>query len=122
MNRPELRAEERVPVSFAGTLRLGDTTTECVVQNMCSRGFLIRADRVLPVGKVVYFTCELYPGRVVQCTVQVRHVNAGCLGAKVTEMNEDDVAVCRRFLAEQVARNAQAVRADGPGAAVPVAR
>lgn len=108
MNRPELRAEERVPVSFAGTLRLGDTTTECVVQNMCSRGFLIKADRELPIGKVVDSTCELYPGRVVQCTVQVRHINAGCLGAKVTEMSEEDTAVCRRYITEQVARNAQA--------------
>jgi len=122
MNRPELRAEERVPVNFAGTLRLGDTTTECVVQNMCSRGFLIKADRELPVGRVVHFTCELYPGGVVECTVQVRHVNAGCLGARVTEMSEDDAAVCRRYLAEQVARNAQAINYDGPGAAVPVAR
>ena len=107
MNRPELRAEERVPVCFSGTLRLGEATTECVVQNMCSRGFLIKADRQLPVGKVVYFTCELYPGRVVQCTVQVRHINAGCLGAKVTEMSEGDAALCRQYIAEQVARNAQ---------------
>lgn len=102
MNAAELRSEPRVPVNFRGTLRLGDEDgVPCHIQNMCSRGFLIRAAQELPVGRVLHLTCELYPDRSVECTVQVRHVNRDCLGARVTEMSEADQLVCRKFLAEQ---------------------
>lgn len=100
MNTSELRAEPRVPVSFRGTLRLGDNAAPCHIQNMCSRGFLIRATEGLPVGRTLYLTCELYPEQSVECTVQVRHVNRDCLGARVMEMSEAHQLLCRRFLAE----------------------
>ena len=89
MNSPEQRSEARVPVSFSGTLRIGDeTAVACHIQNMCSRGFLIRAASDLPVGRMVQLTCQLYPDRAVECIVQVRHVNRECLGARVTEMSD----------------------------------
>jgi hypothetical protein len=106
MNQPELRNEPRVPVSFRGTLTLGEKSAACHVQNMCSRGFLIRAAKELPVGQLVHLTCELYPDRWIECNVQVRHVNRECLGAKVTEMNEEARALCRRYLQEQSGRQA----------------
>ena len=102
MDKPELRSEPRVPVSFRGTLRVGaENAVACHIQNMCSRGFLIRAEKALPVGRTVHLTCELYPDAGVECTVQVRHVNRGCLGAKVIEMSEEHRTLCRKFLAEQ---------------------
>ena len=102
MDKPELRSEPRVPVSFRGTLRLGtDDAVPCHIQNMCTRGFLIRAAKELPLGRTLHLTCELYPDARVECTVQVRHVNRDCLGAKVTEMSEAHRILCRRFLAEQ---------------------
>lgn len=102
MNKPEQRSEPRVPVSFHGTLRVGEEPpVSCHIQNMCSRGFLIRASADLPIGRTVYLTCQLYPDRCVECTVQIRHVNRDCLGARVTEMSEADRLVCRAFLAEQ---------------------
>ncbi len=104
MERPELRADLRVSVSCRGTLRLGDTITPCLIQNMCHRGFLIKASEDLPVGKVVHLTCELEPGATVECKVQVRHVNRQCLGAKVIEISEECRALCRRFLEAQSAR------------------
>jgi hypothetical protein len=101
MNKTELRSEPRVPVSFRGTLRIGvNDAVPCHIQNMCSRGFLIRATEGLPIGRLLHLTCELYPERRVECTVQVRHVNRDCLGAKVMEMSEDDQSLCRTFLAE----------------------
>ena len=102
MDQPELRSEPRIPVSFPGTLRAGaENAVPCRIQNMCSRGFLIRAAQELPVGRLVHLTCELYPDARVECTVQVRHVNRDCLGAKVTEMSEEHQMLCRKFLAEQ---------------------
>jgi hypothetical protein len=102
----ELRTDPRVPVSFAGTLTLDGTSVACVIQNMCTRGFLIKADVGLPIGYHVHLCCELYPERSVECTVQVRHVNRVCLGAKVIEIGDDERRLCLQFLEEQRARMA----------------
>jgi hypothetical protein len=104
MDRPELRSEPRVAVSYSGTLTRGGVSTPCIVQNMCSRGFLIRHATDLPVGQSLHLKCDLYPARSVECTVQVRHINALYLGARVLEMSDSDRAVCQRFLEEQRAR------------------
>ena len=97
----ELRTEPRVAADFPATLTLGDTSMPCTIRNVCGRGFLIEADRMLPVGDAVRLTCEFYPGRPVACTVQVRHVNAGRLGALVVEMDDAGRAMWRRYLEEQ---------------------
>ncbi len=101
MQRPELRAEPRVSVNFRGTLTLGNTSTPCQIQNMCSRGFLIKSKKELPVGQSLHLRCELFPAQFIECTVQVRHVNADCLGARVIEMSDDAKALCQRFLEKQ---------------------
>jgi hypothetical protein len=105
MQQPELRAEPRVPVNFPGSLTLGVTSTPCLIQNMCSRGFLIQHSKALPVGQSVRLRCELYPAQFIECTVQVRHVNARSLGARVIEIGDDAKALCQRFLEEQRAAN-----------------
>lgn len=116
MSRPDLRAEPRISVSCRGTLRLGETSAPCFIQNMCSRGFLIRSSKDLPVGKVLHLRCELYPERTVECKVEVRHVNRECLGARVLEISEDGRILCRQFLEEQ-----HALRTQAPGAAIAAA-
>lgn len=99
----EMRAEPRIPVLCHGTLSVGDTYEPCLIQNMCSRGFLIKAHQGLPLGHCIRLSCELGPERCIECTVQIRHVNRECLGAKVVEISATDKLVCERFLAEQVA-------------------
>ena len=101
MNKPELRAELRIAVSCNGTLTLGDHSAPCLIQNMCSRGFLIKYTKELPVGQKLHLRCELYPERAVECTVQVRHVNRECLGARVVEISDDGELLCRKFLEER---------------------
>src|SRR4029077_12531035 len=100
MLQPELRSEPRVPVSYGGTLTVGGVSTPGVVQNMCSRGFLIRHATDLPVGHSLHLKCDLYPARSVECTVEVRHINPRVLGALVTQMSDEDRRVCLRFLEE----------------------
>jgi PilZ domain-containing protein len=100
MNQTEKRSEPRIPVNYSGTLTSNGVSMPCVVQNMCSRGFLIRHSRELPVGQSLHLKCDLYPTRSVECTVQVRHVNSQVLGALVTQMSEEDRRVCLRFLEE----------------------
>jgi hypothetical protein len=100
----ERRRDIRIAVTRQGTLRLGDTSTHCVIRNICSRGFLIHSKHDLPVGKLARLTCELYPEESIECTVQVRHVNAGCLGALVVDITAEARALCTRFLEEQTVR------------------
>ena len=100
MQKPEQRAEPRIAVTFNGTLTLNGVSMPCTVQNMCSRGFLIKHSNELPVGQALHLTCDL-PARSVECTVQVRHVNPHLLGARVTEMSEEDRRACLRFLEER---------------------
>jgi hypothetical protein len=76
---------------------------------MCGRGFLIKFAPGLAVGKVVHLSCDLAPEGTVECKVQVRHVNADCLGARVIEMSDEARQVCRRYLDAQAGRH-------GPGA------
>jgi hypothetical protein len=109
MNQSELRAEPRVPVSFTGILTLGGKSAACLIQNMCSRGFLIKSSKELPVGQLVHLTCQLSPETCIECEVQVRHVNRDCLGAKVIAMSDEGRTICRRYLQELVdAREAAA--------------
>jgi len=107
MNPAEQRAEPRISVSCRGTLTLGEKSAPCLIQNMCSRGFLIKFTNELPVGQLLQLKCELDPERIVECKVQVRHVNRECLGARVVEISDDGMILCRRFLEEQV--NARSV-------------
>ena len=100
MQNPEKRAEPRVAVTFSGILTQDGVARPCVVQNMCSRGFLIKDSKELPVGQSLHLKCDLYPTRSVECTVQVRHVNPHTLGARVTEMSEADRRICLQYLEE----------------------
>ena len=99
MNKTELRSEPRVPVSLHGTLKLGDISAPCFIQNMCSRGFLIRSANNLPVGHVMELTCHFPPDT--RCKVQVRHVNRELLGARVIEISDEAHAVFASFLKVQ---------------------
>jgi hypothetical protein len=110
MDQPEKRDETRVTAGFPGVLFHGETAAPCVIQNMCSRGFLIKHREGLPVGQVVRLKCELYPAQSVECTVQVRYVNADCLGARVIEIGDDSRTLCQRYLEEQRAAGGQAGR------------
>ena len=101
MTQPDLRTEARIAVSLPGILSLGDASAPCLVQNMCSRGFLIKYTKELPVGQILQLTCELDSERTVECKVQVRHVNRECLGARVIEISEDAMTLCHEFLEER---------------------
>ena len=101
MDQSEKRDEPRLAAGFAGMLFDGQTASPCYIQNMCSRGFLIKHSNDLPVGQALRLTCELYPDQAVECTVQVRHVNADCLGARVIEIGDDSRILCQRYLEEQ---------------------
>jgi hypothetical protein len=98
--RRERRAEQRLDVHLHGHLTLGDRRTRCLIVNMCSKGFLIKANKTVPVGQRLRLSVALYPDQSVECTVQVRHVNRDRIGARVMEMSSDDQVRCRQFMDE----------------------
>ena len=102
MQRPsERRAEQRVDVDLSGTLTFGETSCVCSIRNICRRGFLFEAMTGLPRGQVVQLAVHLYPDTLINCTVEIKHVNAQRLGAMVLEMADHDRVVCQQFMAEQ---------------------
>ena len=101
MSPTERRKERRLDVDVGATLFDGQTALPCRLLNMCSKGFLIGSDRRLPVGQAASLIVPLYPSRTIRCTVQIRHVNAERLGALITEISDEDQAVCSRFLKEK---------------------
>ena len=101
MSPAERRRERRLDVDIDATLIDGDTAVPCRLRNMCSKGFLIEADRRVPVGHAVALSVPLYASRTIRCTVQIRHVNAERMGALITGISGEDQSVCSAFLKEQ---------------------
>jgi len=104
----ERRAEQRIDVNLEGTLVSGDVTRQCLILNICSNGFLLKAEKDLPVGEVVRLNVNLRPHQAVTCTVQIKHVNADRRGAMVLEMSGADKTVYRTFVEEERALQMEA--------------
>jgi hypothetical protein len=73
---------------------------------MCEKGFLIESDDDLPLGGSIALVAPLPPGPDIHCTVQIRHVNKGRLGALVTEISDADRERCQAYLKERRASRA----------------
>ena len=100
----ERRAAARVDIDINATLIRGETRTPCRLLNMCEKGFLIEADDELPLGGSIALAVPLPPGPVIHCTVQIRHVNRGRLGALVIEMSDADRERVLAYLKERRAQ------------------
>ena len=100
----ERRAAQRVDIDVEATLSAGETRSSCRLRNMCEKGFLIEAQGALPVGGQIELVVPFPPGEPIHCTVQIRHVNSGRLGALVTRISDDDRGRCLAYLAERRAR------------------
>jgi hypothetical protein len=101
MKMRELRAEARVAVSRRGALSSGGDWFPCLVLDMSDSGMLLVSSRDVVVGQLLDFRCELYPGKALQCTIEVRHATEAGVGAKIREVDEKGAALVRLFLQEQ---------------------
>ena len=97
------RAEQRVPVNYRGTLMLEDASFPCLVEDMSKGGILVMSSREFPVGQVLGFKCELFPGKVLECKVEVRHVSDQTFGMQIVEIDEYGSQLCQLYLDEQYA-------------------
>jgi hypothetical protein len=103
MTSENLRAEPRVLIRHRGTLKSGDNSYPCLVEDMSQNGVLVMSSREFPVGEILEFRCELFPGKILDCKVEVRHVSDEAVGLKIIEIDENGIKLCQLFLEEQYA-------------------
>jgi hypothetical protein len=101
MRTQELRAEARISVRQRGTLSAGEEWFPCLVQDMSENGFLIMCNRELSAGQILEFRCELFPGRRLDCKIEVRHVGDTGVGTKIVEIDKRGTSLCQLFLQEK---------------------
>ena len=103
MRTQEMRAETRIPVSQRGTLNAAGMSYPCLVQDMSTKGFFIVSSREHSVGQALGFRCAFSPEKLLECKLEVRHVSDMGVGAKIVEIDEKGVNLCRLYLQEQYA-------------------
>ena len=111
MRSRDLRAEMRIPVNQKGALSSGDSLWfPCLIVDMSDSGILIMSNREIPVGQVLDYRCELFPGKFLECKLKVVHVDDTRLGTKIVEIDEKGMSLCKMFLEEQYAHKLDSVR------------
>jgi hypothetical protein len=102
MKADELRAEVRVPITHRGMLGAPNAWHPCMIQDFSSKGFLIICTLQLHVGDILELKCELYPKRVLQCKIEVRHIKDDCVGTRIVEVSDAGLKLCQQFIDEHV--------------------
>jgi len=82
-------------------LNSGDAWFPCMVLDMSDNGFSIICTKELSVGQVLQFRCELYPGKYLDCKIEIRHVTEEGMGTKIVEIDEKGMNLCQSYLQEQ---------------------
>jgi hypothetical protein len=101
MRTPDLRAEARIPVSQKGALNSGGKWFPCRVLDMSDSGLSIICTKQFPMGQLLEFRCELYPGRHLECKIEIRHTSAEFMGAKIVEIDKQGISLYQLFLQEE---------------------
>ena len=101
MKGRELRAEARLAVKEKASLSTGDGWFPCVVQDMSDSGFLILCGKELALGQLLDFRCELFPGRTLNCRIEVRHLSPAGIGTKVAAIDDRGRSLLKLYLEEQ---------------------
>jgi len=105
MKKPDLRAELRVAITHRGLLSVPGSWIPCLIQDLSSKGFLILCNKQFPIGEILELKCELYPDKVLQCKIEVRHLTDMCLGTKIIEIDAGGLRLCRQYLDEHYSLN-----------------
>jgi hypothetical protein len=100
MKARDLRAETRVAVSRRAELNAGEAWFPCRVLDMSDSGFLLVCNRALAVGQVLDLRCELYPEKVLECRIEIRHADDTGIGTKIVEIDRKSIGLCQLFLQE----------------------
>lgn len=84
-----------------GALYTGGAWFPCIILDMSDSGFLILCNQRLSVGQVLDFRCELFPGKTLECQIEIRHIGESGMGTKIREIDEKGRRLCQLYLQEQ---------------------
>lgn len=120
----ELRTAKRITVTRKGVLTVEDDPlaltslakqNTCLIQDMSQTGFLLLSTADFTVGQILDFSCELLPGQVLECKVEVMHIGDSVIGTRIAYIDEEGKALCQAFLREQFStRMEQGIEASSP--------
>jgi hypothetical protein len=54
----------------------------------------------LAVGQKLDLRCELYPNRLLECKVEIRHTDETGIGTRIVEIDKKSVRLCQLYLQE----------------------
>ena len=106
----ELRTARRISVTRKGVLTTEDDPLAltalaqqytCLIQDMSQTGFLLLTTEKFWTGQILGFSCELLPTRMLECKVEVVHVGDSVIGAKIVEIDDEGIELCKDFLRDQ---------------------
>jgi hypothetical protein len=100
MKTRNLRAEMRIPVRLRAELNSGDAWFPCRVLDMSDSGFLLVCNKALAVGQILDLRCELYPEKLLECKVEIRHADETAIGMRIVEIDRKSIGLCQLFLQE----------------------
>lgn len=103
MSAHELRAEARIAATQRGRLSAGDTWFPCMILDMSGSGFRLVSNKHLPVGQTLEFRCELYPGKSLECFIEVMNSDDDSAGMMITEIDDNAAKLLHTFLEERFA-------------------
>ena len=98
-----MRAGTRLEVNQRGSLNAGNAWFPCLIVDMSDGGILLMSNREFPIGQILAFKSELFPDRVLECKVEVMHVDDTRLGTKIIEVSDAGRKLCQAYLEEQYA-------------------
>jgi len=64
---------------------------------------LIVSNKQLDVGQILEFRCELYPGKILDCMIEIMHSNDDSAGAMITEIDQKGTRLLHEYLEEKLA-------------------
>jgi hypothetical protein len=84
------RKHSRVEVSSVGRLQRGSLSAPCKVLDVSESGVRLESRLFVKSGDVLQLGIELEGGRSLTCELQVIHVRAPKLGAKIISISPED--------------------------------
>ena len=98
--RPELDFTVTPERDQRAELISGDAWFPCRLLDISDEGFLLVCNKTLAVGQILGLRFELYPGKFVECKLEIRYAKETGIGTKIVEIDEKSVDLRQLFLQE----------------------
>lgn len=95
----------RVAIDRTGRIQRGAETLPCKVLDLTEKGFQLQMAGVVHTGEDLHLEFSLSDGCPIACMVQVTHVRAPYLGARIARISPDHQTRLSRFIEQLNALN-----------------